>query len=168
MVSSPSFDPNKNNLDENWDQLRQDDDHPLLSRSCQGLYPPGSIMKIVTAAVGLGKFPQLGNEYYDCQGQLTIEGRVLPDLRVHGRVDLEKALAKSCNSYFANLGLEIVVRPYGLLDFGWEKEFLDLRQKDSFRTEEFAKRQRTRGIRYGAGGNFGQPIVYGNGYRSYW
>jgi peptidoglycan glycosyltransferase len=50
MVSSPSFDPNKNNLDENWDQLRQDDDHPLLSRSCQGLYPPGSIMKIVTAA----------------------------------------------------------------------------------------------------------------------
>lgn len=121
MVSSPSFDPNENNLDENWDQLREDDEHPLLSRSCQGLYPPGSIMKIVTAAVGLGKFPQLGSEYFDCQGQLTIEGRVLPDLRAHGSVNLKSALAKSCNSYFANLGLEIGSEDYtsGLQDFGW-------------------------------------------------
>lgn len=124
MVSTPSFDPNINNLEKNWEQLRQDSGHPLLNRSCQGLYPPGSTMKIVTAAVGLGKFPQLENEHFNCQGEITIQGRVLHDLRAHGRVDLKSAMAKSCNSYFANLGMEIGSEdfPSGLKDFGWGEE----------------------------------------------
>ncbi|MEG3068512.1 MAG: penicillin-binding transpeptidase domain-containing protein [Syntrophaceticus schinkii] len=125
MVSSPSFDPNINTLEKNWDQLRQDNGQPLFDRSSQGLYPPGSTMKIVTAAIGLDKFPQLENEHFDCQGAITIQGRVLHDLRAHGRVDLKRALAISCNSYFANLGMEIGSEDFssGLKSFGWGEKF---------------------------------------------
>ncbi|HHV34671.1 MAG TPA: cell division protein FtsI [Syntrophomonadaceae bacterium] len=129
MVSTPSFDPNNDSLEKNWDQLRQNSGHPLLNRSSQGLYPPGSVMKIVTAAVGLDKFPQLGNEYFNCQGEITIQGRVLHDLRVHGSVDLKRAMALSCNCYFANLGMDIGSEDFtnGLKDFGWgEKIPFDL------------------------------------------
>lgn len=107
MASNPSFDPNIDALENNWEQLRQDSDHPLFNRSCQGLYPPGSTMKIVTATIGLGKFPQLKSEYFDCQGEISIQGRVLHDLRAHGQVDLKRAMAQSCNCYFANLGIKI-------------------------------------------------------------
>jgi peptidoglycan glycosyltransferase len=125
MVSSPSFDPNIDTLEKNWDQLRQDNGQPLFDRSSQGLYPPGSTMKIVTAAIGLDKFPQLENEHFDCQGAITIQGRVLHDLRAHGRVDLKRALAISCNSYFANLGMEIGSEDFssGLKSFGWGEKF---------------------------------------------
>lgn len=129
MVSTPSFNPNINNLEKNWDQLRQDSENSLLNRAIQGLYPPGSTMKIVTAAIGLGKFPQLENEYFNCQGELTVQGRVLHDMRAHGRVDLKSAMAKSCNSYFANLGMKIGSEDFtkGLQDFGWgEKIPFDL------------------------------------------
>ena len=85
-------------------------------------------MKIVTAAVGLDKFPQLGNEYFNCQGEITIQGRVLHDLRVHGSVDLKRAMALSCNCYFANLGMDIGSEDFtnGLKDFGWGEKILDL------------------------------------------
>jgi peptidoglycan glycosyltransferase len=124
MVSTPSFDPNKDNLEKSWEELRENDNRPLFNRAIQGLYPPGSIMKIVTAAVGLKKYPQLQSDTFQCQGQLTIEGRVLHDLRAHGTVDLNRALAVSCNSYFANLGIDIGSEEFiqGLEAFGWGAE----------------------------------------------
>ncbi len=49
MYSYPDFDPN--NIEKNWDKLRNDKENsPLLNRVTQGLYPPGSIFKVVTAA----------------------------------------------------------------------------------------------------------------------
>ena len=129
MVSTPSFNPNDDSLKNNWAQLREDPLRPLVNRSTQGLYPPGSVMKIVSAAVGLRKSPQLESERYNCQGEITIQGRVLKDLCAHGTVDLRRALMVSCNSYFANLGLEIGADDYtrGLETFGWgEKVPFDL------------------------------------------
>jgi peptidoglycan glycosyltransferase len=121
MVSTPGFDPNPVFLEKNWEQIRNDPQHPLLNRATQGLYPPGSIMKIVTAAIGVQKFPQLTEEIYNCRGEITVKGRVLKDLRVHGNVDLNHALAVSCNSYFATLGLRLGADNFasGLEAFGW-------------------------------------------------
>ena len=48
MVSKPDFDPNE--IDRIWDDLIKDKDSTvLLNRVTQGLYPPGSTFKIVTA-----------------------------------------------------------------------------------------------------------------------
>lgn len=121
MVSTPSYDPNNDSLEKSWDKLRENESRPLWNRATQGLYPPGSTMKIVTAAIGLKKYPQLQDVTFNCQGQLTIEGRVLHDLRAHGAVTLKRALAVSCNSYFADLGMRIGSEDFtrGLEAFGW-------------------------------------------------
>jgi peptidoglycan glycosyltransferase len=121
LVSTPSFDPNQQSLESQWDRISTDPGHPLLDRATQGLYPPGSTMKIVTAAIGLAKDPGLPQENWDCTGEITIQGRVLHCWAVHGIVNLESALADSCDTYFAHLGLGIGAADFtrGLESFGW-------------------------------------------------
>ena len=50
FVNSPSYSPDLftgATLSEEWDQILNDPDKPLLNRITRGLYPPGSIMKII-------------------------------------------------------------------------------------------------------------------------
>ncbi|NPV29790.1 MAG: hypothetical protein HPY58_09095 [Firmicutes bacterium] len=123
MVSTPGFDPNPRELEENWEKLKSNPGHPLLNRAAAGLYPPGSTLKIVTAAIGVKEFPQLPGESVFCRGELEIQGGRLRDLRPHGWVDLNRALAVSCNSYFGGLGLRLGAARFaeGLRNFGWGK-----------------------------------------------
>ncbi len=124
MTSRPSFDPSAQSLEGSWEALKNNPAHPLLNRAIMGLYPPGSTLKIVTAAIGIKEFSQLTDESFFCRGELKIQGRRLQDLRAHGWVDLDRALALSCNSYFAALGLRLGASRFadGLQDFGWGKE----------------------------------------------
>ncbi len=124
LVSSPSFDPNPAAFTAAWPSLRRRGDHPLLNRALAGLYPPGSTLKVVTAALGFVAFPGLEGEEYVCRGFLTVGGRKLRDLRPHGTVTLGEALALSCNSYFARLGLRLGAARFltGLEAFGWGEE----------------------------------------------
>jgi peptidoglycan glycosyltransferase len=121
LVSTPSFDPNEQNLESQWDKTSIDPGRPLLDRATQGLYPPGSTMKIVTAALGLEKDPGLPAETWDCTGEITIQGRVLHCWGIHGVVALDSAMAVSCDTYFAHLGLSIGTEDFtkGLESFGW-------------------------------------------------
>ena len=50
-VNRPTFDPNT--LVAQWSRLRSRADAPLLDRSLDGLYPPGSTFKMVTASAAL-------------------------------------------------------------------------------------------------------------------
>ena len=50
MVSYPRYDPN--NIDALWKDLNADPDKPLLNRATQGLYPPGSVFKMIVAGGG--------------------------------------------------------------------------------------------------------------------
>jgi peptidoglycan glycosyltransferase len=104
MASNPSYDPNK--LDELWPQLVGDENSPLLNRAVQGAYPPGSSFKIVTAAGILAARPDYAGKTFDCPGYLDVNGYRLNDTAVHGNVDMEKAIAVSCNTTFAQLGLD--------------------------------------------------------------
>lgn len=104
LVSNPGYDPNK--LEEIWPQLIQDEDAPLLNRAVQGAYPPGSTFKIVTAAGALAARPDAARQTFNCQGFLEVNGYKLEDTAVHGRVDIKKAIAVSCNTTFAQLGLD--------------------------------------------------------------
>lgn len=119
LASSPSFDPNQ--VESQWGAIRDDPGRPLLDRAIQGLYPPGSTMKIVTASLGLARYPGLGAESYNCTGQIAVQGRVLKCPQAHGTVDLNSALAVSCNCYFATLGLRLGAGDFsrGLAGFGW-------------------------------------------------
>lgn len=105
MASSPGYDPNR--LEEIWPRLVQMEDSPLLNRAVQGAYPPGSAFKVVTAAGALATSPGYAAGTFNCPGFLMVDGYKLTDLSAHGEVDLKKALAVSCNTTFAQLGLKL-------------------------------------------------------------
>lgn len=107
LVSHPDFDPNE--IADIWDDLIEDDSSSvLLNRATQGLYPPGSTFKIVTALEYIRENPSSYNKYaYTCNGYYK-QG----DSRIncyhgtnHGAVDFTTSFAKSCNASFANIGM---------------------------------------------------------------
>ncbi|MFS8636828.1 MAG: penicillin-binding protein 2 [Gemmatimonadota bacterium] len=114
MYSNPSFDPNLfiGGIDpEVWRRLTQDPAKPLLNRATDGTYPPGSVFKLVTAAIAmeLGVLDpdqplpipcrggmQYGNRYFRCWERAG-----------HGYVTLPDAIKVSCDVYFYQVGLKI-------------------------------------------------------------
>ncbi len=110
MVSKPDFDPNT--IQTEWDRLLADTsgDAQLLNRATQGLYPPGSTFKIVTALAYIKDHPQDYNDYrFSCSGKFTYEDESISCYhgQSHGSEDFVKSFAESCNSSFANIGLQI-------------------------------------------------------------
>ena len=91
----------------------------LLDRARYGQYPPGSAFKLVTAIAALVKDPALRYRTFLCR--TLADGRagaIIPgwnrpikdDIgdRAHGTLDMERAIAVSCNAYFAQLGVHDV------------------------------------------------------------
>ena len=92
MVSNPSFDANAVNTDYDEWITYDSADSVLLNRATQGLYPPGSTFKIITA---LAYIRQNQNDYYNysynCDGQAYISGGTTIacfDHTAHGYQDL--------------------------------------------------------------------------------
>lgn len=108
MVSYPNFDPNTIAAD--WVSLNSDTENsPLMSRAAQGLYPPGSTFKIITAAAALETDSSLINYEYVCSGEENFGGKLLHCYNSisHGREDMNGAFAESCNTYFAEIGMQV-------------------------------------------------------------
>ncbi len=107
MVSSPSYDPNT--YYENYRDLYSDEDSPLLNRAISGIYPVGSIFKIIVASAALELGLVNKNNYYNCKGYEVIgyDHKVFKCTHVHGKVNLKEAIQVSCNAYFYNLALKI-------------------------------------------------------------
>ncbi len=117
LHSSPSFDPNRfigGIPPEYWRELNADTvRRPMYNKAMQGKYPPASTFKLATAAIALqdslvdftttmprpcnGGY-QYGSRYWRCWSAAG-----------HGNVDLTQAIAKSCDTYFYQLGLRITL-----------------------------------------------------------
>jgi hypothetical protein len=104
----------------------------LLDRARYGLYPPGSTFKVLTAAAALRRDAGAGAQTFRC-GRLPgdrvgahVPGYTRPirddvmDRQPHGTIDLHRALAVSCNAYFAQLAVALGPRP--LLDVAQRAE----------------------------------------------
>ena len=107
LQAYPDFDPNT--VAENWEMLRQDENSSLVNRATQGLYPPGSTFKVITALAAMESYSDWERFTYECTGQAVFENKVIHcyNNRVHGMVDMKKAIATSCNCYFAELAKRI-------------------------------------------------------------
>lgn len=105
MYSSTSFDPNK--IIENWTALNTDTkDTPLVNRATKGLYPPGSIFKVVTTlAYMIEEGTSDLNFTHNCTGSISGEDYTIKCYNqiVHGEIGLKEAFAQSCNTYFIAL-----------------------------------------------------------------
>lgn len=109
LVSKPDFDPNE--IETIWDELLADKESSvLLNRATQGLYPPGSTFKIITALEYIRENPDTYQSYfYQCNGKFVHGEDVINCYHgtVHGGEDFKKSFAKSCNSSFANIGMSL-------------------------------------------------------------
>lgn len=105
LASAPSFNPER--IEEEWSALNQSREAPLLNRALDGLYPPGSVAKLFTAAAALNIKPEFAGKKYFCPGYLVIEGRRLGCSRPHGWVNLKEALQYSCNVAVGSLAQEL-------------------------------------------------------------
>jgi len=106
FVSMPAFDPNSFSRGigrTEWRMLSEDDHLPLLNKITQGLYPPGSTIKPMNALALLqhGVDPK---ERVFCPGGYRLGNRFFRCLGRHGSVDMRRAIAKSCNTYFYSMG----------------------------------------------------------------
>ncbi|WKX72580.1 penicillin-binding transpeptidase domain-containing protein [Streptomyces sp. XD-27] len=114
LVSTPSYEPGR--LSGNgaattraWQRLTADPDRPMLNRALSRTYPPGSTFNVVTAAAGLehGTATDVDartaapNPYHLPGTRLMVRDR--PGVCAHA--SLRHALAASCDSVFAELGV---------------------------------------------------------------
>lgn len=109
MVSKPDFDPNE--IDAIWDDLLADKESSvLLNRVTQGLYPPGSTFKIITALEYIRENPDSYDQYtFQCNGRFSYGEDTINCYHgtAHGSENFTKSFAKSCNSSFANIGMQL-------------------------------------------------------------
>src|SRR5579885_1257055 len=104
MVSAPSYDPGT--IDAQGDALLNDPDKPLLNRATQGLYPPGSTYKIVTATAALDSGKVKPTDRYRCVNGVVIQGFVINcENAPPGQTewDFQTAFAFSINATFAQV-----------------------------------------------------------------
>lgn len=117
LVSKPDFDPNE--LDEIWDEITNDSSSCLVNRATQGLYPPGSTYKILTALEYMEENPDTYQNFeYQCEGETIVNSVKIHcyEEEEHGTVDLKKAFAKSCNTAFVTLGSDFNLKSFSALN----------------------------------------------------
>lgn len=107
MVSKPGFDPNE--IDTLLKELSEDTESSvLLNRATQGLYPPGSIFKVITTLEYLREHNNdLSGYHYQCNGSFSYGEIEIScfNHKAHGSQSYENSVTNSCNSSFANIGV---------------------------------------------------------------
>ncbi|MEF3191730.1 MAG: penicillin-binding protein 2 [Campylobacterales bacterium] len=131
-----------------WEKLINDPHHPLTNKLIRGLYPPGSTVKpgVALAFLEEGKF----DEYFSIvdRGYLIFGGRKFRDWKKegHGNVNLRKAIAQSCDTYFyygaSIVGIGAIAKILGKFGFG-QQTGIDLpgESKGILPTPEWKKRR---------------------------
>ena len=111
-VSSPSFDPNlfvRGISSRDYAALTGNDRRPLANKVVQGVYPPGSTFKMITALAALEDGKIDTQTTVRCPGYLEIGGRRFHCWKTggHGKVDLVAALGQSCDVYFYDVAQRV-------------------------------------------------------------
>jgi penicillin-binding protein A len=107
MVSIPEYDPNQ--IPSGFRGINNNPDQPLLNRTTQELYPPGSTFKVVTAAAALDSGKVRPDSIIDGSSPKTISGVPLENSggQSFGAISFTDALTNSVNTVFAQVGEEI-------------------------------------------------------------
>lgn len=119
MASYPYYDPNLLTAttpdaaaaaEQYWTSLLGDKGLPLVQRATEGVYAPGSIFKVITAATAIEMGFASPEKVYEDDGSLDVAGRIIVE---HNRPDdrtewtLAESLSWSLNVVFARVGLAI-------------------------------------------------------------
>jgi penicillin-binding protein A len=124
MASTPGYDPNEVGDGRTFSRLNRDDDAPLLNRTTQSGYPPGSTFKVVTAIAAMDSGRYEPDSTVSGRNDKPISGVPLQNFggEDFGAITLTEALTKSVNTAWAEvgekLGPEVMERYMDRLGFG--------------------------------------------------
>ncbi|MBZ8118256.1 penicillin-binding protein 2 [Roseovarius sp. LXJ103] len=109
-VSAPGFDPNlfvRGISVADYNALLENKYRPLPNKSVQGIYPPGSTFKMITALAALENGIAVPDDTVYCPGHLEVSGHRFHCWKRagHGNVDLNKSLQESCDVYYYEMAL---------------------------------------------------------------
>ncbi|MDD4981044.1 MAG: penicillin-binding protein 2 [Candidatus Omnitrophica bacterium] len=117
MASNPNFSPAAfiNKTDASFRNFLNNPDAPLINRAISGVYPAGSVFKVVVAASALeaGKVNSATSFY--CPGSTRVGGQEFACWSTHHQQNLTEAIANSCNVFFYKTGL--LVGAQGIYDY---------------------------------------------------
>lgn len=132
MVSEPGYDPNVYQggmTEEKYRSLIANPFKPFLDKTTGGVFMPGSTYKAVVAIAGLEEGIINANTSFFCPGHYVLGGQTYHcwEHRGHGTVNLRRALMKSCDVFFYNVGVDL-----GVDRIAKYAEMLGLGQKTGF------------------------------------
>ncbi len=110
MVSRPTFDPNKFAVrikSSDWREISNDPDHPLLNRAIQAQLAPGSTFKPLMALAGLETGTIDEDFTAHCAGGAEFYGHFYKCEKVHGAIQLHRAIVLSCDAFFYTVGVKL-------------------------------------------------------------
>jgi penicillin-binding protein 2 len=114
MASWPRFDPNKfiaGLSDAEFNDLFNNPLFPLFNRAAQGLYPPGSTFKVITAAAGLEEGGYNADSSFPCPpvwyGLGPENAKKNWNTADEGALTIAGGLMRSCNPVFFDIGLKL-------------------------------------------------------------
>lgn len=112
IASSPTFDPNLfvgGISSTDYKALLENDHRPLVAKSVQGLYPPGSTFKMVTALAGLDAGVIGPEDTVNCRGVLEVHSQRFHCWKRggHGNVNLNRSLRESCDVFYYELAQKV-------------------------------------------------------------
>ena len=110
MANSPTYDPDElvgRDRGNNYMKLLNDPRRPLYNRAVMSFYPPGSTFKVIQGLIGMQEGVLSPSQTYPCHGGYPY-GRGVK-CHAHGSpLDLEAAIANSCNAYFCYVFRNII------------------------------------------------------------
>lgn len=107
LASAPAYDPNifvPYSDEENPAQSKKINEYNL---AIQGIYPPASTFKIITAAAALEDGRLDVNHKINCPGHYDSGPRVFKCWGTHGSVDFFDGMSNSCDVYFYSVSSQI-------------------------------------------------------------
>jgi len=130
-ASSPSYDPNLfigGISSADYNPLLQSEYRPLVNKTVQGTYPPGSTYKMVVAMAALEEGIVGPEETVYCPGHLEVGGRRFHCWKRagHGWIDLENSLKQSCDVYYYDLAMKVGIEKISAManrfGLGWKHD----------------------------------------------
>ncbi len=169
MASSPTFDPNNFSTrisEEDWSDLVNNPDRPLQNRAIQNTYSPGSVFKLVMTEAGLQEGIIDDDSHVVCRGAAVFYNRIFHCAKKegHGYLNLETAIAKSCNIFFYELGRKMGISKIAqhAHDLGLgERTGIDLPGEKAGVMPSPEWKQQTRGTKWYAGETISVAIGQG-------
>lgn len=127
LISMPTYDPNlfvDGITPENWRELNESLEKPMLNRAINGTYPPGSTFKPFMALAALENGKRTPSQTISDPGYFNFGNHQFRDDKKggHGTVDMYKSIVESCDTYYYQLandmGIDAIASFMKELGFG--------------------------------------------------